>query len=447
MKLKVLQISTLDLSGGAAQIAYNLHGAYKNFGKLAWMAVGHKQSTDVDIFSIPKLAKRTLWFRTLSQINCLIEKYLSRFPGSSRVRDKLELYAKGEDYFPFIHGMENFCFPGSRHVLELTPEMPNLIHAHNLHGDYFDLSYLSSLSKRLPVVLTMHDAWLLSGNCAHSFECNRWKIGCGQCPDISINPGLQVDSTALNWKRKLNIYKNSFLYVATPCQWLMNKVNDSILSVGMIEGRVIPNGVSLEDFFPLEKKAARKILGLPIDEFILLFAANGIRNNIFKDFNTLHHALRSLSEKIITPIKVIALGEEGQSEFFGNITVVYIPHTHDKKIVSTYYQAADIYLHPARAETFPNTILEAMACGTPVVATNIGGIPEQVVDGETGILVPPGRPEEFAFAILNLLENQSAMHDMGSKSYLRIQQKFSLDRQARNYISWFEEIIEKFPRS
>lgn len=446
MKMKILQISTLDLSGGAAQIAYRLHGAYKRLGKLAWMAVGHKQSSNEDIFLIPKLPKNTLWFRAFIQIIFLIEKYFSRFPGSSIVRDKLKLYAMGEDYLPYARGMENFCFPGSHHILELTPEVPDLIHAHNLHGNYFDLRYLTDLSKRLPVVLTMHDAWLLSGNCAHSFGCDRWKSGCGQCPDISINPGLQVDSTALNWKRKRKIYKNSSLYIATPCQWLMDKVNDSILSFGMMEGRVIPNGVALEEFYPIEKKQARSILNLPVDEFVLLFAANGIKNNIFKDFSTLQDALRFLSEKISAPIKVIALGEEGESEFFGSITVIYIPHTHDKRIVSAYYQAADIYLHPARAETFPNTVLEAMACGTPVVATSIGGIPEQVLDGQTGILVPPGSSEEFAWAIFKLLQNPSIMHQMGIQSHWRVKQNFSLEDQAKTYLAWFEEITERHSR-
>jgi len=447
MNFKILQISALDLSGGAAQIAYQLHGAYKGLGQIVWMAVGHKQSSDADIFLIPKLAKNSPWNRILSRINRFFAKYCSKFPGSNNIRSQLELFAMGDDYYPYVRGMENFRFPGSHQILELPPEMPDLVHAHNLHGEYFDLRYLSTLSKKLPVVLTLHDAWLLSGNCAHSFECDRWKKGCGKCPDISINPGLEVDSTALNWKKKREIYKKSSLYIATPCQWLMDKVNESILSIGMIEGRVIPNGVSLREFYPSNKKEARKILGLPCDEFILLFAANGIKNNIFKDFNTLQSALKFLSGIITTPIKVIALGEDADNEIFGKISITYIPHTHNKQLVSAYYQAADIYLHPARAETFPNTILEAMACGTPVVATRIGGIPEQVIDGRTGILVSPGSPEEFALAILRLLKSPNIRHEMGAQSSLRVQQKFSLEQQVKSYLSWFIEITEKFSKS
>ena len=227
----------------------------------------------------------------------------------------------------------------------------------------------------------------------------------------------------------------------------MDKVNESILTEGMVEGRVIPNGVSLEEFYPGDIKDARNILGLLPEEFILLFAANGIKNNMFKDFKTLRDAFDLLAEKIKTPVKIIALGEDADDEFFGNITICYIPHTHDKRLVRAYYQAADIYLHAARAENFPNTILEAMACGKPIIATKIGGIPEQVVDGETGILVPCGRPEEFASAILKLMNNPIVIQDMGARSHLRVREKFSLQMQAKRYLSWFEEILKNYPQT
>ena len=134
MTIKILQISTLDLSGGAAQVANRLHGAYKALGCLVWMVVGHKQSSDQDIYLIPKVAKNTLWFRIFSRLKNLFAKYCSRFPGSRKIISQLELFSMGEDYFSHVRGMENFYFPGSHSVLELPPEIPELIHAHNLHG-------------------------------------------------------------------------------------------------------------------------------------------------------------------------------------------------------------------------------------------------------------------------------------------------------------------------
>src|SRR5262245_59012697 len=106
-------------------------------------------------------------------------------------------------------GYEDFNFPASWHLLDLPPERPDILHCHNLHGSYFDLRALPWLSQQVPVVLTLHDAWLLSGHCAHSFDCQRWQTGCGQCPDLAIPPAIRRDATAYNWRRKRDVYTKS----------------------------------------------------------------------------------------------------------------------------------------------------------------------------------------------------------------------------------------------
>src|SRR5207249_2562667 len=118
-------------------------------------------------------------------------------------------------------GREDFRFPGTRELLSLTPEPPDVFHAHNLHGGYFDLRLLPALSRRSPFVLTLHDAWLLSGHCAHSLDCERWLGGCGACPDLSLYPAVKRDATAQNWQQKRRIYADARLHVATPSRWLM----------------------------------------------------------------------------------------------------------------------------------------------------------------------------------------------------------------------------------
>src|SRR5439155_11546406 len=122
------------------------------------------------------------------------------------------------------------------------PQRPDLVHCHNLHAKYFDLRVLPWLSRQVPVVLTLHDAWMLSGLCCHSFDCERWRTGCGQCPHLTLYPTIYPgipDATHLNWKRKRKIYRRSRLYVATPSRWLMQKVKQSILAPAVIEARVI----------------------------------------------------------------------------------------------------------------------------------------------------------------------------------------------------------------
>lgn len=441
--LTILQVSALDRAGGAEQVAWNLFQTYRQAGLGSWLAVGKKRSTDPGVFVIQENANPNRWQRFCEQVASLFNPLQGKVRGVLRLQAFIRQMAMGSDYLALLRGQENFYFPASTTLLEQVPQQPDLVHLHNLHGGYFDPRALVKLSEQVPVMLTLHDAWLLSGNCAHSFTCERWKTGCGNCPDITIYPGLKVDTTHLNWIRKKEIFTQSKLYIATPCQWLMDKVNASILAPAMIEGRVIPNGVDVQVFHPGDRQQARVQLGLPADQPILLFVANGIKNNLFKDYETLRAAIimiGSLSEK---PIYFVALGEKGQTEHLGQATVHYIERTSNIGLVASYFQAADIYVHASKAETFPNTILEAMACGLPVVASDVGGIAEQVVNGLTGLLVESLNPDRLAQAVLLLLEDPSLRQKMGAAGLERVQEYFTLEQQAKQYQEWYEEIVSR----
>ncbi len=93
-------------------------------------------------------------------------------------------------------GVEDFRFPAAWRLAELAPRRPQIVHAHNLHGNYFDLRALPALCQAAPLVLTLHDAWLLAGHCAHSMGCERWRTGCGNCPDLGVYPAVRRDATA-----------------------------------------------------------------------------------------------------------------------------------------------------------------------------------------------------------------------------------------------------------
>ena len=138
----------------------------------------------------------------------------------------------------------------------------------------------------------------------------------------------------------------------------------------------------------------------------------------------------------------IALGEDAPAERIGQTEVHYVPYEEDPKAVARYYQAADVYIHAARADTFPNTVLEALACGTPVVATAVGGIPEQIEDGMTGFLVSPGDSEMMADRIKQLLDHDGLRQQMRQQAAETAQRRFDLERQIHDYLGWYEEIIE-----
>ena len=462
--LRVLQVSTLDNQGGAGRVAWNLHQAYRGRGLHARMVVGWKFSDDPSVVLAPNHKAKSLHTRLLLKVARRLRILDCRTHGTGRLGNLLQWLAEPRRWWDIRRGIEDFHYPATQRLLEFFPEPPDIVHCHNLHGGYFDLRALPWLSGQVPVVLTLHDAWLLSGHCSHSFDCERWKTGCGHCPDLTIYPAIQRDATDYNWRRKREIYAKSQLYVATPSRWLMQKVKQSILATAVIEARVIPNGIDLSVFSPTDRRAVRAALDIPQDTKVLLFVAHGIKQNIFKDYQTMRAAIAQVAERPDgQDVLFIALGEDSPAEPIGQAKVRFVPYQGDPQVVARYYQAADLYIYAAKVDTFPNTVLEALACGTPVVATAVGGIPEQIkglqVEGcrfqvagcepnryedyeATGMLVPVGDAEGMADAIVALLTNEALRWRLGENAAKDARQRFDLQRQVDDYLTWYQKILD-----
>ena len=232
-----------------------------------------------------------------------------------------------------------------------------------------------------------------------------------------------------------------------------------MLAPAIAEARVIPNGVDLDVFQPADRKRVRASLGFPQEARILLFTANGIRANIWKDFQTFRGAIDRVAASMDGQrLLFLALGDNGPTEHVGQAEIRFIPYQSTPEAVAAYYQAADLYVHAAKADTFPITILEALACGTPVVATAVGGIEEQIkgldtVDGflnqygldeATGFLTAPGDVEAVAARLQELLRNETLRMRMSSNAAADARMRFSLARQAEAYLEWYEEILQTF---
>ena len=442
--LRILQVSTVDIKGGAERVAWNLFTAYRARGHSSWLAVGEKRTDDPDVLIIPNQESRGRWhdfFQGVSSRLKQIEPKLGVKPKLSVLAGNLSEPGRWVDYHL---GVENFHFPGTKRLLTVTGIQPDIVHAHNLHGGYFDLRMLPKLSQQVPTVMTLHDAWLLSGHCAHSFACEKWKTGCGECPDLSIYPEMLRDSTRYNWQRKREIYSRSRLCVATPSQWLMRKVEESMLAPAVAESRVLPNGVDLDTFHPADRQAVRAQLNIRQDAKVLLAMGVSISQNRWKDYHTMREAVSRVAKCLERQdLLLIALGEDACAERIGQAEIRFVPFQRDVKTVARYCQAADLYVHAALADTFPTSILEAMACGTPVVATAVGGIPEQVEEGRNGFLVPAGDAAGLATRIMQVFSDCNLKHRMGILAAQSASQRFGLDRQVDAYIDWYHELVGK----
>jgi glycosyltransferase involved in cell wall biosynthesis len=356
---------------------------------------------------------------------------------------------------------------GSWRLLAGKEPLPDILHAHNLHSGgprgYFDLRALPDLSARVPFVLSLRDAWTIAGHCAHSLGCDRWRTGCGRCPDLTIYPAIPSDRTAKNWEAKREIYRRSRLYVHAVSNWVKELAEQSMLSAGIRDLRVIHTGIDRSIFRPGDRAAARRRLGLPLEGRLLAFAANREKQNPFKDFACLRACLARLgADRDIGPITLVAAGGKASHERFGSAEILSWPWVADRHRLADLYRAADISLHAVKADTFARVVLESLACGTPVVATAVGGIPEQIrslctpfsagggkhgEDAATGMLVGGGDDAGMTAAVRLLLDNEPIRLRLGENAAADAADRFDLDRQTDRMLEWYGEVIDDFRRS
>ena len=425
---------------------WNLHQSYRKRGLRSWVAVRTKDTQDPDVLEIPKDEDQSHIAKAFLGLSHQLRKWEQGYRGAYRLRQFLQWLGEPHRQWDLWRGIEDFHYPGTWRIFDLLPQPPDILHAHNLHRKYFDLCALPWLSRNAPLTITLHDAWLLSGHCAYFLNCERWKTGCGRCPDLTLYPSIRRDATAYNWKRKQRIYTQSRLYVVTPSRWLMQKVEQSMLLPGIKLARVIPNGVDLITFCPGDQAQARNELGISPDAKVLIFSAAGILKNPYKDYLTLNSTIRLLASQWLSgqPLVFLAVGEDAPPEQVGPVEIRFVPYQSNPRDLARYYQAADIYIHAALADNFPTTILEALACGKPVVATSVGGIPEQIQEGYTGFLIPPKDPQAMAERIFQLLQDDSRRLAMSRNAARDAQQRFDLNRQVDNYLDWYQEIAENW---
>jgi glycosyltransferase involved in cell wall biosynthesis len=200
-----------------------------------------------------------------------------------------------------------------------------------------------------------------------------------------------------------------------------------MLAPAIASARVIPNGVDVELFAP-EPRGER-------DEPVVLFAAQGGRTNAYKDFQTLRSALDLLRDRRLL---AVALGEAAPEERIGAVTLRSEPFE-TRDAVAKRLRGADLYVHATRADNHPLAVLEALASGVPVIASRIGGIPEQLTD-ETGVLVEPGDPQSLAAAISELLDDPDRRARLSAAATADARARFSLDRQVAAYLDLYGEL-------
>ncbi len=444
--MKILQVSTHDHFGGAEAIMQSLEAGYRALGVHSTIAFGEKHHSESSGIFLNRETDGSWPMRKGIEISNFVRRQI---PPALKPLYKKTIgigFSQPLRMIKRMAGLEDFDHPVSHQLLERYRSEfggvnPDLIHFHTLHGDYFDLRQLPLLSRQLPVYVTLHDEWMMTGHCGYTLDCERWRTGCGYCPYLDSYPEIARDATAWNFRRKRAIYQKTQMRVAAPSRWLLDRFRRSPMSESVLEMRHIPNGVDLSIFSPGEKAEARAQLGLPQSSRIFLFAARGGRKNRYKDFQTIEESLKRLKQRRPEEsLLLIVLGERSESLMNLGFPVRFEAVNRDPARMALFYQASDLYLHAANAENYPTVILESMACGTPVVATATGGIPEQIDSGVDGFLVPIRDPEAMAARIDQLLLDPSLLRSMREKGIEKAVKFFDQKEMVRAYLEWFKSI-------
>lgn len=450
--VKVLSVNAAVLGGGAEKSALSLHESYLARGVESMLAVANYNAEADGVMEIPRDAYRSAWARRLIAAAWRVQGgYTAHSAVLAALSRGLRVAAEPDRWLRVARGYEDFDFPWTKHLLDLAPFMPDIVHLHNLHGGYFDIRALPAISAQVPTVITMHDVWLLTGHCAQPFECLRWKEGCGSCPDLRRYVSIRADKSAENLEVKRRSLLSSRVALVAPSQWMLSMADDAGFLAEEREARVIYNGIDTEgDYFvPGNREEARARLGLPMEKKIALVVAKGAFSNPLKGFSTFVRALGELPASIAEDLLVIVLGEdtggqEGMRLAGGPVEVRGVPFVVDSAVVGDYYRAADVFVNPSLAESFSLVNVEAMACGIPVIANDIGGIPEIVLHGKTGICVKAGSSKEFASGLERLLSDEGLRREYASEGIRRARSKFTLDRQVGYHLDYYSELRESF---
>jgi len=416
--MKVLMLSTTDVSGGAAIAAHRLHKQLRLSNLDSRMLVQDKLTDEIHVESP-------------------VEKYRILKLKIGNVLEKLpfKLYPNRQKttfYFQWAPGISSE---------QINKYAKDIVHLHWICRGFMRIERLAQI--KAPLVWTLHDMWPFTGGCNYSADCVNYRESCGSCPQLSGRNKNDLSNWV--WRRKKRCWGKLNLTVVAPSNWMARCASESSLfAKHRIE--VIPNGLDLNIFKPIDKELARQLLDLPKNRKLILFGADFAFLDTRKGYHLLEETLLILKQRFKDPsIEIVIFGASAPAEKQNlGFPVHYLGRFHDEISIALLYSAADVFIAPSLQDNLPNTIMEASACGTPCAAFRIGGIPDLIEDRETGYLASPGDSNDLAFGVEWLLCDLKRYKTLADKSRHKSENEFSVEMSAKRYRSLYEEVINNY---
>lgn len=434
--MNILLMNPYEVYGGTEKIVYSLASIYNQLGHKAYIAVYRKVSDYQFIFELQK--------SKISSIYEIFGKINQRYSKENIIKKILRQIEQPGAFKKIFTGREIWNYLNFNSITDSSKFMPDIVHFHNLRGGFFGPRLLTSAHIHFPIIITLHDLWILTGKCIQPGKCEAWKNECQNCPEAWFPSFIVRNGIRKNLKVKLEIIKKIQPYICTPSLWAMDMVKKSPIGKFARGLEVINNGIDLSVFKPGNKNIAREKLNLKKNSFILLSSGRDLKTNRYKNFGTLKKVAIMLGNSCVEKsIILLCLGDRGKTEYYGNLEIRFVPFTTDESIVAEFYRAADVYVHTAEYETWGLTITEAMACGTPVVAFSTSGIKEQVLDGKTGFLISNNNLTTIMQAIRKLLMDETLLKNMSELASQHVKKNFDIRKTALKYLEFYRKILNE----
>jgi glycosyltransferase involved in cell wall biosynthesis len=417
--VRIIHLNSSDRGGGASRACIDINDALKSIGVDSSLLVHQKLSDRRDI----NTTTNTIFQKFVFNIRYWLDYLLIRF---------LSIKERGRFSFPFC-GLNITEHP--------LIKQADIIHLHWINQGFFSIKTFQQLSKfNKPIVWTLHDMWAFTGGCHYSSGCKKYSTECENCPSLKFSS--ENDFSHKVFKEKSRVFKNLNINIITCSKWLAKETKESFLFQNE-KIITIPNPIDTDIYSPNDQYIAREKLNLPKDKILILFGTMTLSEKR-KGFDYLRDALLILEKNnpdLKEKIELFVFGSSKAKSFdtipFKTNFLGRIPNV--SKLVQC-YNAADVFVAPSLEDNLPNTVMESLSCGTPVVAFNIGGMPDMVEHKVNGYLAEPQNKISLANGIMWVIENNNK-EILSLNARKKITKNFTPEIVANLYMNFYKSLI------
>lgn len=415
--MKVLHINASDRGGGAALAAWRLHQGLRKLNVDSHLLVRNKYSDDNSVAAI-----------TNTNLNSAEEEFCNEIIQRVYYHNRTEI---SNTHFSLpLEGIDLTEHPLVRDA--------DVIHLHWVASFQTPKTILALLEMNKPIIWTLHDLAPFTGGCHFSAGCNKFQTACDACPQYLSDP---FDIPNLVLQSKKTLWSGHAISIIAPSHWMAERAKESALFSSMPIS-VIPNAVDIKQFHLLPQASARSLLGIAEDGQYILCGADQSREKR-KGFVPLRRILTECFDNpALKNTKILWVGDKPLDSLFDGLPLIFLGRLKEEQMTLA-YAAADIFVFPSLEDNLPNMVLEALSCGKPAIAFDIGGIGEIIKNDHQGYLSPLEDEQSMIQNIIFLLSAPAKRQSMSAHCRMLIEENFKDNLIAERHLALYQSVLEK----